>query len=193
MWSLFSEPKAPVAAEPTTDPQPAEDAAPASPQAPAVEAVKASPAKAAAAPAETPEEAKVEKKEKSPKDLAKLAQQFSSRLFGAVGKKKKEPTKKPEPTQEEEAESAAPAEVSTLSPSARGAVAEQLSSAPLARARLQRRPADSCQHYAQGLAGGHQARPCDRSRRMILPSAFDASLFPSCPGFPLYSTRSSLR
>ncbi|OAV96277.1 hypothetical protein PTTG_03480, partial [Puccinia triticina 1-1 BBBD Race 1] len=146
-----SEPEAPVAAEPTADPQPAEDAAPASPQAPAVEAVEASPAKAAAAPAETPEEAKVEKKEKSPKDLAKLAQRFSGRLFGAVGEKKKEPTKKPEPTQEEEAESAAPAE---------------LSSAPSARARLRRRPADSCQHYARGLAGGHRARPCDRSRRM---------------------------
>ncbi|WAQ82096.1 hypothetical protein PtA15_2A409 [Puccinia triticina] len=106
----LSENSAPVAAEPTADPQPAEDAAPASPQAPAVEAVEASPAKAAAAPAETPEEAKVEKKEKSPKDLAKLAQRFSGRLFGAVGEKKKEPTKKPEPTQEEEAESAAPAE-----------------------------------------------------------------------------------
>ncbi|OAV90533.1 hypothetical protein PTTG_08107, partial [Puccinia triticina 1-1 BBBD Race 1] len=33
------------------------------------------------------------------------------RLFGAVGEKKKEPTKKPEPTQEEEAEAAAPAEI----------------------------------------------------------------------------------
>ncbi|OAV87574.1 hypothetical protein PTTG_29379 [Puccinia triticina 1-1 BBBD Race 1] len=107
-----SEPEAPVAAEPTADPQPAEDAAPASPQAPAVEAVEASPAKAAAAPAETPEEAKVEKKEKSPKDLAKLAQRFSGRLFGAVGEKKKEPT------QEEEAEWAAPAEPAPVSDAA---------------------------------------------------------------------------
>ncbi|WAQ91914.1 hypothetical protein PtA15_15A307 [Puccinia triticina] len=82
------------------------DAAPASPQAPAVEAVEASPAKAAAAPAETPEEAKVEKKEKSPKDLAKLAQRFSGRLFGAVGEKKKE------------AESAAPAEPAPVSDAA---------------------------------------------------------------------------
>ncbi|WAQ87624.1 hypothetical protein PtA15_8A529 [Puccinia triticina] len=85
---------------------------------PAVEAVEASLAKAAAAPAETPEEAKVEKKENSPKDLAKLAQRFSGRLFGAVGKKKKEPTKKPEPTQEEEAKLAAPAEPAPVSDAA---------------------------------------------------------------------------